>query len=124
VKTGAVGHFFVSPHALSRYRSRYRPRLAREAALTELIRLSSEANHVRSFEDGRQLWRGPKRAPVPRLLFVVAPAPEGALPVIETVPGRPKLSPSPDNRLARYRRARRDAWAARLLADSPPAEPT
>lgn len=122
MKTGAIGRFYVSPHALDRYVERVRPRLPRAAALRELVAISSAAEKLRTFEDGDELWRGPNTGPAPRLLFLVAPQSEGRLPVIRTVPERKKQDSKRDNHRARKSEARRIAYRARHLADSPPGD--
>lgn len=122
MKVGAFGCFYITPHALGRYIKRHRRDLAPAAALHELRDITTRAERVRTFEDGHELWRGPKRAPVPRLLFLVGPRSEGALPAVVTIPNRPRLTPKPDNHRARYRAARRAVHAARPLTESPQQE--
>lgn len=119
MKTGAIGRFYVSDHAITRYIDRVRPGLSRSVALAELIRIGSAAEKLRTFEDGTELWRGPKKGPAPRLLFLVGPKSEGTLPVMRTVPRRKKQLPSPNNHRARRRAERDVAFRARFLADSP-----
>jgi hypothetical protein len=119
MKTGAVGCFYVSAHAIGRYIERVRPNASRQVALAELILISSTAEKIRTFEDGTELWRGSNKCLVPRLLFLVGPTSEGTLPVIRTVPVRRKQGPSPNNHRTRRRAERRLAFQARFLADSP-----
>ena len=69
VKTGAVGRFYVTPHALRRYTERCRPHLSQARALDELVSMVDRAERVRVFADGHELWRGPKGGPVPRRRF-------------------------------------------------------
>src|SRR5690606_20608159 len=45
-KTGAAGAFFISPHAVQRFREHYRPGATRSEALGELIRLTSRGRCV------------------------------------------------------------------------------
>lgn len=111
-KTGAAGKFFVSPHAVTQYIARARPTIPRGEALLELIRLSSAAVRLRCYLDGRELWRGPNKDVVPRLLFIVGPTSEGVLPVIETIPVRRLAAPSPNNHKARARAKRATAYRA------------
>ncbi len=122
MKTGAIGRFYVSAHAITRYIERVRPGIARSVALAELIRIGNGAEKLKTLEDGTELWRGPKKSPAPRLLFLVGPKSEGTLPVMRTVPVRKKQNPSPNNYMARRREARRISFCSRHLADSPTAE--
>ena len=122
MKTGAVGRFYVTPHALRRYTERCRPHLSPARALDELVSVADRAERVRVFADGHELWRGPKRAAVPRLLFLVAPRSEGVLPAICTIPRRRKEAPRADNHRARARASQRAARRAQFLADFPPQE--
>ena len=108
MRTGATGKFYVTDHAIARYVERFRPGLHRRAALAELIAISSAAERVRACSDGTEVWRGPKDAPVSRMIFLVAPRSEGLLPAISTVPARKMLAPSPNNHAAR-RKAKRKA---------------
>lgn len=112
MKTGASGKFFVTPHAIDQYLLRVRPGVSRQEALADLIRTSLGATKVRDFPDGRELWRGPNKGVVRRLLFIVAPSREGVLPVIETVPPRRQSPPQPNNHRARKRAKRAAAYHA------------
>lgn len=81
----AAGLWFVTPHAVERYRERVKHarRLSYEQALAELIRASHTAKFKGTREGGAMLFRGPKPL---RLRFVVQPPPEpGALPQFITI---------------------------------------
>jgi hypothetical protein len=56
---GAAGRFFITPHAVERYRERVpgKARLSYEQALRELVGLSSDAKFAYVREDGAELWR-------------------------------------------------------------------
>lgn len=56
---GAKGNYFVTPHAVERYRERIpgKRRLSYEEALGELINLLAKAHFVRAEADGTELWR-------------------------------------------------------------------
>lgn len=97
---GARGRFFVSPHAVRRYRERIRSDLTYEQALDELIDLTSSGRLVGPYTGQRltqggvraaELWRGPRvgrqreRLPQSRLRFVVGHASGGQLPQVITV---------------------------------------
>lgn len=110
-KTGAEGRFYVTGHAIKRYRQRVR-NVPRDQALRELVEMSSAATCLKTFEDGSSLWRGPNRAVAPRLLFLVGPTSEGDLPAIRTIPERRKHARSPTNHRARAQAKRRDARVA------------
>jgi hypothetical protein len=69
VRRGAAGRWFITPHAVRRYIERVRPGIAYERALSDLVRLSVKAHHVKAIEGGAELWRGPKPR---RLRFIVA----------------------------------------------------
>lgn len=86
-KTGAVGRFFVTPHAVRRYRERFRPSVSFEQARTELTQLTTLAKLVRTDADGCEMWRGPKlgKLKVSRIRFLVSRKSEGELPVVITV---------------------------------------
>lgn len=74
------GRWFISPHAVRRYRERLRPRLTYEQALVELVRMASGARYVRRLDSGLELWRlGPSR-----VRGIVGPG-VGPLPVLVTV---------------------------------------
>lgn len=77
----AMGSWFVTPHALARFREIVPLDDAR--ALAALIRESETAHLVRVLDSGALLMRGPRPH---RLRFVVRPPPEmGALPQLVTV---------------------------------------
>ncbi len=84
------GRWFVTPHALRRYREIY-PDLSDSAALAALIALSERAHFVKRLASGAEAWRGPKPD---RLRCVVAPAQPAAgrtLPQLVTVIRDPLL---------------------------------
>ena len=84
------GQWFITPHAVQRYRERFASRATYEEALSELIRASVTARRVKVLPTGFVLYRGPKPR---RLRFFlqedVAPL---ALPVLVTVLGRSEAS--------------------------------
>jgi hypothetical protein len=98
-RAGAVGAFFVTPHAVRRYRDRFVPGLRYEAARDELIRLTTAGTYVERYRGlhamGGQLelWRGPRIGPKgkqdrrSRLRFVVGRGGLGVLPQVITVLG-------------------------------------
>lgn len=94
------GRFFVTPHAVEKYRKHYVPRLSYGAALEALVLLTSSGKRVGPYL-GKQLpkkypglrlevWRGARVGPVrqqdrrSRLRFVVGYGP-GELPQVITV---------------------------------------
>lgn len=94
------GRFFVTPHAVEKYRKHYVPRLSYGAALEDLVLLTSSGKRVGPYL-GKQLpkkfpglrlevWRGARVGPVrqqdrrSRLRFVVGYGP-GELPQVITV---------------------------------------
>lgn len=56
----ARGRWFITPHAVRRYRERCRPGLSYERALGELIRLSEAATFKRWVEPTVAEYVGPK----------------------------------------------------------------
>lgn len=70
---GAAGRWFITPHAVDRYRRRVRHArgYSYEEALAELVELSEKAHYVKELNDDCELWRGPRPH---RLRFYVAPA--------------------------------------------------
>lgn len=57
----AAGRFFVTPHAVDRYRERTGQRhLSYEQALGAVIQLSERARRVKPWGRGLTLYRGPK----------------------------------------------------------------
>jgi len=80
-----AGMWYVTPHAVARYRQRVRS-CSRDDARAELIALSSRARFVRPLEDGCEMWRGPRRGPSGGLRLIVGPG-EGDLPALLTVLG-------------------------------------
>lgn len=82
-----AGRWFITPHAVARYRERIAPGLTYEQALAELIRLSLAARRCgeeRSLP-GAFLWRGPR--PLRLRCIVQERVPVGALPQLLTVYG-------------------------------------
>ena len=107
-RTGARGRFFITPHAIQRYRERIHPGIDDARALEELVDLTSRGRLVRITaaegpvalaEDGTplpesarvELWRGPRvgthgaRLAQSRFRFVVAHGSGGELPQVITV---------------------------------------
>lgn len=92
-RTGAVGKFFVTPHAVTRYIERVRPGIERAQALRELIYIGELAHKVGPYRGLRGLgvelefWRGPRFGNLrqSKLRFVVAPGSGSELPQIVTV---------------------------------------
>lgn len=54
------GRWFVTPHAVFRYRERIAPSLTYEQALAVLIRQSQCARRVKPLAGGLVLYRGPR----------------------------------------------------------------
>jgi hypothetical protein len=81
-KEGARGRWFVTPHALQRWREHFDRRSAALVALDHLIAECESAHFVKALDTGAQLWRGaqPRRA-----RFVVSVGSEGSLPALVTV---------------------------------------
>ena len=77
----AAGRFFITPHAVQRYRERAARSISYETALAELIQQSECAHRVKPMRDGAELWRGPKPL---RLRMIVMPQKAG-LPQLLTV---------------------------------------
>ena len=76
----AAGRWFITPHAIQAYQRRVR-KCSREAALSDLVRLSRRARYVRELVGGAELWRTGKPE---RVRFVVG-AGDGELPALVTV---------------------------------------
>lgn len=95
-----AGRWFITPHAVTRYRQRIAPHLTYEHALAELIRASQTAHRCTPRHDvpGAWLWRGGRPL---RLRFIVQErVPPGSLPQLLTVYGghdtwTPANSPRP-----------------------------
>ena len=84
-RPGAAGRWFVTPHAVARFRERLPAARAMtyEQALGAIIRDVDAAHFVKALDTGVQLWRGPKPW---RLRYIVTSAGSpGALPVLVTV---------------------------------------
>lgn len=58
------GNWFVTPHAVHRYRERFAPGLDYDEALEILIMLSENVRYIKTFDygdrKGLELWRGPR----------------------------------------------------------------
>lgn len=80
-KSGAVGRFFITPHAVARYRERVHRGISYERALCEIIEQSNLAHYVKNYNTG-QYWRGPKPM---RIRLIVAPAKDNDLPHVVTI---------------------------------------
>lgn len=65
---GVSGKWFITPHAVRRYRERCRIWLSYEDARDILIGLSMRARRIKERGPGVELWRGPKPE---RLRFIV-----------------------------------------------------
>lgn len=79
----AVGRWFVTPHAVQRYRDRIDPQASYEKALGVLIHLTARAHFVRPTREGAELWR--LSGADGRLRFIVRASELGALPQLLTV---------------------------------------
>lgn len=85
-----LGRWFITPHAIERYRMRHRPDISNAAALTELCLWSDVAVLTGPTRTGDQEWRSPDWFPR-RLRFIVSPTArsEGDRPQLVTVlPGK------------------------------------
>lgn len=80
----AAGEFFITGHAVRRFRERVpgAGRLSYDQALGELIRTMRDAHFVKTLNNGLDLWRGPKPH---RLRLRVAAGRSGLLPQLVTV---------------------------------------
>lgn len=80
----AAGDFFVTSHAVQRYKERVPGArgLSYHQALSELIGVMKRSHRVKSLGNGLDLWRGPKPH---RLRIRVAPSTAGFLPQVVTV---------------------------------------
>lgn len=80
----AAGAWFVTPHAVGRYRERVPGAhgLAYEEILARLVDLSRTSRRVRQRPDGAWVWRGPKPL---RIRCVVNEAVGDGLPQLITV---------------------------------------
>lgn len=80
------GRWFITPHAIRRYRERHRVDISDAQALRELTVWSEVATYSGPTRDGQEEWRSPSW--FPRVIrFVVAPTPrsEGDRPQLVTV---------------------------------------
>lgn len=114
----AAGRWFITPHAVERYRERIEPGLTYDEALGRLVALSEGAHFVRekvTVDFGRvEIWRGPKPT---RLRCYVVPGREGELDVLVTV--LPTFDGAPP-RTIRVARGDRDLGAPQSLPKSGP----
>lgn len=76
-----TGRWFVTPHAVQRYRERIDPLATYDDALAYLIAASERAHPVKEIQPGLWLWRGPK----PRELRYRVSVREPGLPQLVTV---------------------------------------
>lgn len=76
-----IGRWFITPHAVTRFRERTAWDGNYVSARKELEKESQDAHFVKSLDSGAELWRGPKPR---RLRFLVGPG-EGGLPALLTV---------------------------------------
>lgn len=85
-KSGASGRFFVTPHAVSRYRQRVHRGISYERALEEIMVESERAHFVKraplAYRGIVEYWRGPKPM---RIRLVVKQNHRVKLPTIVTV---------------------------------------
>ena len=80
----ATGRWFVTPHAVARYRERIDRRVSYEEALDRLLAMSAAAHRTCVREDGTEEWRVGRAHG--KLRFRVQPsAQSGALPVLLSV---------------------------------------
>jgi len=95
---GIAGPWFITPHAVQRYRERCpgKLRLTYEQALGELVRLSAEARFVKRLPTGCDLWRG--RKPL-RLRMYVAHDNPGKPQLVTVKRGFEKLVDCPNGKL-------------------------
>jgi len=78
-----AGGWFITPHAVQRYRDRVPGArlLSYERALAALIKTMDQAHYVKTIRDGFELWRGPK----PHRLRLRVSRGGSALPQVVTV---------------------------------------
>lgn len=83
--SGAAGPWFITPHALDRFRERVTggAELSYEEALGRIIREAQGAHHVKNLDSGSQLWRGPKPL---RLRYLVAGSERGKPALVTVLP--------------------------------------
>jgi hypothetical protein len=93
-KAGAVGRFFITPHAIARYVERVHRGISYERALGEIIQIAAKAHYVKDYHGGKQYWRGPKPM---RLRLLVSPAAGDELPQVMTIlPAADSMLPMKD----------------------------
>lgn len=83
----ASGRWFVTPHAVQRYRERIDRRATYDEALSALIAMSEGAHAVREIEPGLWLWRGPKPRRLRLRVSTVGPGLPQLVTVIEAHDG-------------------------------------
>lgn len=76
-----AGPWFVTPHAVERYKHWARFEGSDQEALGRIVNEARRAHHVKKLESGTDLWRGPGPQ---RLRYIVGPG-EGELPALITV---------------------------------------
>ena len=90
----AVGRWFVTPHAVQRYRERVDPSLSYDGALCALVVLSERAHFVKRREDGVEHWRVGRSDG--HLRFRVQPQPTGLPQLLTVLPAfngcRPRMA--------------------------------
>lgn len=84
-----AGRFFVTPHAVRQFRSRYRWRgdVSFEQAQGELIRLIESARYIKPTHNGAELW---KTGRPERLRLIVDPTTKPLPAVVTVLPVRRK----------------------------------
>lgn len=102
----AAGRWFVTPHAVQRYRERIDPRATYEQALGVLVRESESARPVKPWKGGAMLYKGSKLSRGAHLRMVVGCDKASGLPQLITVlpphPGwRPPTPAGPEGRALR-----------------------
>lgn len=85
----ASGRWFITPHAVARYRERICPGASYEQALRDLIAWSERAHFVRE-QNGSQLWRGPRPG---KLRFWVSFGRHGLPQLVTVLPAHDKKGP-------------------------------
>jgi hypothetical protein len=80
-----AGRWFVTPHAVKRYRERVDRGVTYEVALARLVEMSEVAHRVSVRPDGVEVWRVGRR--FGRVRFCVQPAGEGLPQLLTVLPG-------------------------------------
>lgn len=81
-RVAVAGPWFVTPHAVQRYRDRVHD-VSHEEALGALVDIAARAHYVRDLPSGMELWRGPR--PLRLRLRVARSTAPGELPQLLTV---------------------------------------